>query len=95
MARLDPIDLHDAYAGTGSEAHRPEPLLKAVLYETRRGRHSPAHWHRDAHECGPLRWLLRGCDPSRSCWYAFRDRLGPHLDELEPAGAATSRRPRG
>jgi hypothetical protein len=29
-----------------------------------------------------LRWLLRGCTPSRSCWYAFRDRLAPVLSTL-------------
>src|SRR5947209_7161017 len=40
---------------------------------------APAHWHRDARECEPLRWLLRGCEPARSRWYAFRDRLAPEL----------------
>src|SRR5262249_34564433 len=30
----------------------------------------------------PVRWLLRGCRPSRSCWYAFRDRLAPVLGDL-------------
>jgi transposase len=80
--RLDLTDLHAAYAGTGSPPYPPGLLLRAVLYEVQRGQHSPAAWHRDAHESGPLRWLLRGCTPSRSGWYAFRDRLGPQLDEL-------------
>ena len=79
--RLDLSALRNGYRGVGSEAHRPEPLLKAVLYETRQGRCRPAQWVRDARESEPLRWLLRGCEPSRSCWYAFRDRVGPHLEE--------------
>jgi transposase len=55
-------------------------MLRAVLYEVQRGHHSPAVWHRDAAEAEPVRWLLRGCTPSRSCWYAFRDRIAPFLD---------------
>jgi transposase len=74
-------DLFASYAGTGSDAHRPDLLLKAVLYETWRGQHRPADWHRDAHESEPLRWLLLGCTPSRARWYAFRDRLGQHLPD--------------
>jgi transposase len=77
VARLDLSDLHAAYAGTGSDAHPPALLLRAVLFETERGHHSPATWWRDARECGPLRWLLRGCTPARSCWYAFKERLLP------------------
>jgi transposase len=80
--RLDLTALWACYGGTGSEAHPPERLLRVVLYETRRGHHAPAHWHRDAQECEPVRWLLRGCVVSRSCWYAFRDRLGPLLLDL-------------
>jgi hypothetical protein len=79
--RLDLSALRHGYRGVGSEAHRPDLLLKAVLYETRGGRHRPAPWRRDARESGPVRWLLRGCEPSRSCWYAFRDRIGPHREE--------------
>jgi|SRR5271165_78553 len=88
--RLDLTALHQAYAGTGSDAHRPDLLLRAVLFETERGLHSPASWDRDAHESGPLRWLLRGCCPARSCWYAFRDRLAPVLEALnaQPLRAA-------
>jgi transposase len=78
--RLELSALHDGYGGVGSAAYRPALLLKAVLYEVRRGRHSPAQWRRDARESEPLRWLLRGCEPSRSCWYAFGDRVAPHLD---------------
>ena len=80
--QLDLRPLLDAYAGTGSRPHRPDLLLKAVLYELHCGRRSPAQWTRDARHSEPVRWLLRGCTPARSCWYAFRDRCGPLCDEL-------------
>jgi transposase len=82
VARLDLTPLRQAYAGVGSLPHCPSLLLCAILYETQRGQHSPAAWSRDARECEPLRWLLRGIVPSRSCWYAFRDRSADLLDEL-------------
>ena len=82
VAGLDLTALYDAYAGTGSPACRPELLLRLALYEVRRGRHSPADWWRDACENEPARWLLRGLTPSRSCWYAFRDRVAPLLRDL-------------
>ena len=82
VARLDLAPLYAAYAGCGSVPYDPAPLLAAVLFQTRRGQHSPAAWHRDACESGPLRWLLRGLRPSRSGWYAFRDRLAPLLPAL-------------
>jgi transposase len=69
------------YGRTGSLPHRPDLLLRAVLYEVQRGHHSPAQWHREARESEPLRWLLRGCQPSRAVWYAFRDRIAPFVDE--------------
>jgi len=81
VQRLDLSALEHSYAGTGSLPHRPDLLLRAVLYEIQRGQHSPATWYRDAKESEPLRWLLRGCRPSRSCWYAFRDRCAPFVDE--------------
>jgi transposase len=82
VERLDLAPLYAAYAGTGSPPHDPALLLRAVLFETQRGHHSPAVWHRDASESGPVRWLLRGLLPGRSCWYAFRDRLAPLLPAL-------------
>jgi transposase len=80
--RLDLTPLYRRYGGTGSDPWPPALLLRAVLYETRRGPALPADWHRDATEALPVRWLLRGCTPARSVGYAFRDRLGPALDEL-------------
>jgi Transposase DDE domain len=82
VARLDLRVLEDTYGGTGSLPHSPGLLLRAVLFESERGHHSPATWCRDATENGPLRWLLRGARPSRSCWYAFDNRLGAVLDAL-------------
>jgi transposase len=72
--RLDLTDLYAAYAGTGSLAHPPALLLQALRYELPSGRRRPAPWYQDATESQPLRWLLRGCRPSRSAWYTFRDR---------------------
>jgi len=80
LTRLDLASLFAHYGPTGSPAHRPDRLLAAVLYELRQGHHAPAQWHRDAHESEPLRWLLHGAEPSRSCWYAFRERVADLLD---------------
>jgi transposase len=80
--RLDLRALRQSYAGVGTAPYNPKLLLKVALYEIQLGHHSPAEWHRHAGENNPARWLARGTDPSRSCWYAFRDRLGPILYEL-------------
>jgi transposase len=85
VARLDLEKLLATYGGTGSPAHRPALLLVVILYEIRRGRHSPAQWHLDAHECEPVRWLLRGSKVARSCWYAFRDRIAPLMPDFHQA----------
>jgi transposase len=82
VSQLDLTPLFACYGPTGSPAHPPDRLLMVVLYELRQGRLSPAQWCRDARECEPLRWLLGGAEPSRSCWYAFRERVAPRLDEF-------------
>src|SRR3954471_2039874 len=46
VARLDLSALRQSYGGTGSQAHPPEQLLRAVLYEVRNGYHCPAQWYR-------------------------------------------------
>ena len=79
--RLDLSAFRHGYGRTGSQAYAPALLLKVILFETRGGRHSPAAWQRSARELAPVRWLLRGCQPSRSCWYAFRNRIAPYLEE--------------
>jgi transposase len=73
--RLDQTALHQCYAGVGSLAHRPDLLLKMVLYETLEGRLSPAQWTRDIPINDALRWLGQGLKPSRSALYDFRDRI--------------------
>ena len=76
---LDLGRLWRLYASFGSPAYPPHLLLAVVLFETQRGHHCPAQWHRHANESIPVRWLLRGLTPSRACWYQFRDRLGPEM----------------
>src|SRR5262249_12449726 len=39
-------------------------------------------WARDRRESSPVQWLVRGARPARRCLYAFRDRVGPLLDDL-------------
>lgn len=82
LARLDLGPVFDAYGRTGSAPYPPDLLLRAVVYLVHLGQHRPVQWLRAARESAPVRWLLRGCCPSRSCWYAFRDRLGPWLPGL-------------
>jgi transposase len=79
---LDLTDLFDAYTGTGSEAHRPDLILKVVLYELQRGRRSPAQWAEDCLLDEACQWLACGIRPSRSRLYAFRDRMGSLVDGL-------------
>jgi transposase len=79
---LDLRELYGLYQGTGSAPYDPKLLLAAVLYEMRTGRPSPAQWYDHACLYTPVRWLLRGYQPSRSCWYAFRDRIAPLLLSL-------------
>ena len=79
---LDLTGLCNAYAGKGSQAHRPDLLLKVVLYEMQRKRSSPAQWFEDLLLDEACQWLAFGSRPGRSRLYAFRDRLGPVLDGL-------------
>ena len=73
--------LFDSYLGVGKKVLPPDLLLKAVLYEIQSKRPSPAQWARDVRESEPVRWLLRGMEPSRARLYDFRDRLAPFLQE--------------
>lgn len=79
---LDLTAVYAAYRNRGSPAYRPEPMLKAVLYEMQQGRTKPAEWARDVVDSRPPQWLVMGLRPTRSRWYEFRDRLGPVLDQL-------------
>jgi transposase len=79
---LDPAPLLCLYAGRGSDAFPPLPLLAVALYQAHEGHHPPSAWRKHAAESIPVRWLLRGLSPSRSAWYDFRDRLPDALLDL-------------
>ena len=55
-------------------------MLKIALYEIQTGHHSPDQWAKDTCDRRCLQWLGLGIAPSRSRWYAFRDRVGPLLE---------------
>lgn len=80
--RLDLKDLVDSYSHRGSPAHRPDLLLKAVLFFTQSGYHSPADWFFQSRDSRLVSWLLRGLFPSRARWYEFRKRLSLFIDDL-------------
>jgi transposase len=80
--QLDLTALFASYAGVGSQAHRPDLLLKIVLYEMHTGHHSPDQWAQDVRDRRSLQWLGFGITPSRTRFYAFRDRIGPWLETL-------------
>src|SRR3954463_14929400 len=64
--RLDLTDLFASYLGVGSKAHRPDLVLKVVLYEIQTGRHSPGQWAEDVGDRRCLQWLGMGITPSRT-----------------------------
>lgn len=78
--RLNLTELFASFHGQGSLPYRPDLLLRVVLFEIRQGNRSPARWWRDATDSVPVRWLLQGYQPSRACWYSFRDRVAPWLE---------------
>src|SRR5581483_10051698 len=80
--QLDLTPLLRCYSGRGSRPHRPDLLLKVVLWQLHCKVQSPLLWARAAHELEPLRWLARGLEPAVACWYNFRNRLAPHLDSF-------------
>jgi transposase len=79
--RLDLTALFASYAGVGSRPHRPDLMLKIVLYQMQTGYHSPGQWAADVSDRRCLLWLGRGIKPSRSRCYAFRDRIGTYLQD--------------
>src|SRR4051794_206831 len=48
--RLDLSELWASYGNSGSKPHRPDLMLKAVLYQMRLGHHQPSAWLRAAQE---------------------------------------------
>jgi len=76
---LDLDSLFSSYAGRGSLPHRPDLLLKLVLYEHQNGRPQPTQWLKDLKENTTVQWLTFGIRASRSTLYEFRDRVQPFL----------------
>jgi len=76
---LDLDSLLETYTGVGAPLHPPDRMLAFVLFESQRGRRSPAQWFLDARESIPARWLLRGLRPARAVCYRFRDHLPADL----------------
>ena len=82
---LDLRPLFQSYSGRGSAPHRPDLLIKMLLYEHDRGVTQPTKWHRDLCENEPLQWLLMGSVPSLTSLYEFRDRLDRLLPQWNSA----------
>jgi transposase len=82
VSRLDLTSLFGSYSDVGSQAHRPDLLVRIICYELQRGRRTPSQWWADCRDDIAVRWLGRGVQPSRTSWYEFRDRFGTVLDEL-------------
>ena len=57
---LDLEPLRKTYSGRGSRPHRPDLLLKLMLFEHHRGRFQPIQWHEDLQENVAVRWLTCG-----------------------------------
>jgi transposase len=77
---LDLQPLWASYSLGGSDALRPDLMLKIVLIEVWLGRQHPSQWFKDTLKDACLRWAGLGIRPSRSSWYNFRDRLQPYID---------------
>lgn len=79
---LDIDLLNRTYSGRGSRPHRPDLLLKLVLYEHSQGRPQPVQWFEDLQDSRAVQWLVYGLRPSQTTLYEFRDRVQPLLQEL-------------
>jgi hypothetical protein len=71
--------LRSIYSGRGSLPHRPDLLLKLLLYEHEVGRVQPVQWLRDLDENKAVQWLVYGMKSSKTALYDFRDRVQPLL----------------
>jgi hypothetical protein len=81
--RLSLAELVASFKGKGSAAHRPDLMLKAVLFFLHYRRlHSPAAWFLECFDSRVAAWLLRGLRPCRARWYAFRQRCSALIDAL-------------
>jgi transposase len=74
--------LKRTYCGRGTRPHRPDLLLKLVIYEHWKGRPQPVQWFDDLKENKAVQWLTFGIKPSLTTLYEFRDRVQPLLGDL-------------
>jgi transposase len=74
--------LRRTYSGRGSLPHRPDLLLKLLLYEHSQARPQPVQWLKDVKENRAVQWLIYGMRPSQTALYEFRDRVQPVLQQL-------------
>ncbi|MHB8862289.1 MAG: IS1182 family transposase [Pirellulaceae bacterium] len=82
MSQLDLTSLYESYSDVGSQAHRPDLLVRIICFELQQGRRKPSQWWADCRDNIAVRWLGRGIQPSRTSWYEFRDRFESVVDEL-------------
>ncbi len=75
--QLDLTPLFASYAGVGSRAHRPDLMLKIVVYELQTGQRSPAQWARDADDRRCLLWLGLGIVPGAAVGMTSATGSGP------------------
>jgi transposase len=80
VSYLDLQPLLDSYSGRGRKAHRPDVLLRVVLFEMHSGRQSPSQWFDDLRHNTAVRWLARGIRPALSVLYEFHDRVAPFIE---------------
>lgn len=80
VERLDQEPLFASYSAGGSDAVRPDLMLRIVMVEVWSGRYKASQWFKDVQENIALQWAGFGIRPSRTTWYNFRDRLGPLMD---------------
>lgn len=80
--KLDLGALLRTYTGRGTPPHRPDLLLKLLIYEHEQGQPQPVQWHKDVKENKAVQWLLLGMRPSQTSLYEFRDRVQPLLWNL-------------
>ena len=74
--------LRCTYSGRGSRPHRPDLLLKLLLYEYSQARVQPMQWSVDLRDNMAVQWLTFGMKPSLTTLYEFRDRVQPLLEDL-------------
>src|SRR6516165_8037401 len=79
---LDLDALRCTYSGRGSRPHRPDLLLKLLLYEYSQARVQPMQWSVDLRDNMAVQWLTFGMKPSLTTLYEFRDRVQPLPEDL-------------